>query len=172
MWVLQPKSHPETRQVFSDCILGSGISASSTILFICYIRHHVYSVYSSTPKFHSPMCFMFPNFALFHVSVLLHIFTPLFYFHSPNPDPDICLILVTLTCSSSILIHSKPHVYSSVWNRHWLSLELLVRTSEPLSAPRPKFKDSRHLAVQHISWSQVLTKNIVSQYTLGPCPSS
>ena len=78
----------------SDCVLGSGTLASSVIPFIRSICHHVYSVYSSIPKFCFPMCFMFLN--LFHVSVLLHIFTPLFYFCSLNPDPDICLILITV----------------------------------------------------------------------------
>ena len=80
-------TRPKTRQVFGDCAMGYGTLVSSTILSTCSVHHHVYSVYSSIPEFHSPSRFMFLNFTLFHVSILLRIFTPLFYFRSPNPQP-------------------------------------------------------------------------------------
>ena len=175
-------SHPETCWVFGDHAMGCRTSASPVI---CSIRHHDYSVYSSFPKSCSSSRFMFLNFALFHVSELRFVscfwtllcfmfplyftfLSPLFYFCSPNPDPDICLIPATLTWFSSILIRSKPHVCSSVWNRHWLSLELLIQTSEPSPVSRLKFEDSRCLVAQHISWSQVLAEHIEPQYALGP----
>ena len=144
---------------------------SSGFWGISKFHHSIHLSYLSSWLFHLLIhpWILFPS--TFHVSVLLPIFAPLFYFCSLNPNPDICPILITLTCSSSILICSEPHVCSSVWNWHWLSLELLIWTSECSTAPCPKLEDSRPLVAQHISWSQVLTKNIDSQYTLSPCPS-
>ena len=114
--------------------------------------------------FRSSFCFMFP---------FLFAFSASFYFRSPspNPDPDICPILVTLICSLwylyvPILMYVPQ---SETW--HWLSLELTVQTSEPSSASRPKFEDSRHLVAQHISWSRVLAENIEPRYALGPSPA-
>ena len=110
----------------------------------------------------------------FHVSKLCfvscfcstsHFRSPCSIFRSLNPDPDIRLILVTLICPIPIYICSELHVCSSVWNQHWLSLKLIVWTSEPLS----KFEDSRHLVAQHISWSQVLAEPPAPRYALGPC---
>ena len=80
-------SRSEACRVFGHCAMGYGTLASSVMLSIHSIRHHDYSIYSSIPEFCSPSHFMFLNFALFHVSILLRIFTPLFYFHSPNPWP-------------------------------------------------------------------------------------
>ena len=113
--------------------------------------------------FRTSLCFMF----LFYFAFSF----PLFYFCSPNPDPDICPIPATLTWFSSIIICSEPHVCSSVWNRHWLSLELIIWTSKPSSVPHLKFEDSRRLVAQHISWSRVLAKHIEPQYALGPSPA-
>ena len=157
-------SRPETRWVFGDCAKGFWTLASPVIHPIC---HHDYSIYSSFPESCSPSRFMFPNFVLFHVSVLLCIFVPLVLFLFPEPRPDICPILGTLTWFPLILIHSEPHVCSSVWNQHWLSLELLIWTSEPSSVSCPKFEDSRRLVAQHISWSWVLAKHIEPQYALS-----
>ena len=132
-------------------------------MFIPFTHPSPNSIPPHISCFQTWLCFMF----LFYFTFSF----PLFYFRSPNPDPDICPILVTLTWSSLILIHSEPHVCSSVWNQHWLSLELLIRTSEPSPAPCAKFKDSRHLVVQHISWSWVLAEPIEPWYTLGPIPA-
>ena len=55
---------------------------SSILPSIC---HHDYSIYSSIPEFCPLSHFMFPNFALFHVSVLLRIFIPLVLFPFPEP---------------------------------------------------------------------------------------
>ena len=107
--------------------------------------------------FWTSLCFMFPFYFTFSF--------PLFYFHSLNPDSDMCPILITLTWFPSILIHSEPHVCFSVWNWHWLSLELLIQTSEPSSVSCLKFEDSRRLVAQHISWSQVLAEHIEPRYT-------
>ena len=96
---------------------------------------------------------------------------PLFYFRSLNPDPDICPFSATLTWFSSILICSEPHVCSSVWNWHWLSLKFIIWTSKPSPVSRPKFKDSRCLVAQHISWSRVLAEHIEPWYALGPSPA-
>ena len=162
-------SHPEAHWVFSDRTMGLGTSASSIILSIC---HHDYSVCSSIPEFHSPLRFTFLNFALFHVSILLCIFTPPCSIFVPQtPNPDICPILVTLTWFPLILIHSEPHVCSSIWNWNWLSLELLVRTSKPSSVSCPKFKDSRCLVAQHISQSQACQTYRTSVHPRS-CPSS
>ena len=51
-------SRPKTCQVFGDCTMGSGTSASSVILSICSICHYDYSIYSSIPEFCSPLHFM------------------------------------------------------------------------------------------------------------------
>ena len=116
------------------------------------------------PRIPFPLRFMFPIFVLFHVSIL---------FRSPNPEPRPWYMPNSHypDMFSLVLIRSDPHVCSSVWNRHWLSLELTVQTSKPSSVSRPKFEDSRRLVVQHISWSWVLAENIEPRYTLGPSPA-
>ena len=115
---------------------------------------------------------MFPIFVSFHVPVLIHIFI-LFYFQSPNPKPRPWHMPDSRypDMFSLVLIRSDPHVCSSVWNRHWLSLELIVWTSEPLSVSHPKFEDSRRLVAQHISWSRVSAEHIEPWYTFGPSPA-
>ena len=115
---------------------------------------------------------MFPIFILFHVSVLIRIFRSIL-FSIPKPEPRPWYIPDSRypDMFSLVLIRSNPHVWSSVGNWHWLSLELTVQTSKPSSVPHLKFEDSRRLVVQHISWSQVLTENIEPRYALGPSPA-
>ena len=167
--LLHPKSIPRLAEL-GDRTMGCRTSVSPVIHSV---RHHDYSVYPSISEFRSPLRFMFPIFVLFHVSVLIRIFhSVLFSIPEPEPRPwhmpDSCYP----DMFSLVLIRSDPHVWSSVWNQHWLSLELTIRTSEPSSVPRPKFEDSRCLVAQHISWSRVLAENIEPQYVLGPSPSS
>ena len=64
--------------------MGSGPRQVLLFHSFCSVHHHVYTVYSSIPEFCSPPRFIFPNFALFHVSVLLHIFVPLVLFSDPR----------------------------------------------------------------------------------------
>ena len=148
--------------------MGFGTSASPVIRSV---HHHDYSVYSSFPESCPPLCFMCPNFVLFHVSVSLCIFIPLVLFLFPKPHSLYMPNFHYPDMFSLVLICSDPHVCSSVWNRHWLSLKLLIQTSEPLPAPRPKFEDSRCLVAQHISWSLVLTEHIEPWYALSPIPA-
>ena len=166
--LLHPKSIPRLAEL-GDRTMGCRTSVSPAICSVC---HHDYSVYSSiqipfplyVSCFRSSFCFMFPF--LFTSSVL-------FYFWTPNPKPQPWHMPDSRypDMFSLVLICSDPHVCSSVWNQYWLSLELIVWTSKPSSVPRPKFKDSRHLVAQHISWSWVLTENIEPRYTLGPSPA-
>ena len=115
---------------------------------------------------------MFPIFVLFHVSVPIRNFrSVLFLIPEPEPRPWHMPDSLYPAMFSLVLIHSDPHVCSPVWNRHWLSLELTIQTSEPSSVSCPKFEDSRRLVAQHISWSRVLAENIEPRYALGPSPA-
>ena len=166
--LLHPKLIPRLAEL-GDRTVGCRTSASP---LIHSVHHHDYSVYPSVPEFHSPhvscfwslFCFMFP--------FLFAFFAP-FYFWTLNPEPRPWCMPDSRypDMFSLVLICSDPHVCSSVWNRHWLSLKLTVRTSKPSSVSRPKFKDSRCLVVQHISWSRVLAENIEPRYALGPSPA-
>ena len=113
----------------------------------------------------------------FHVSDLRFVSCFWSYSHFPlrsNFDPrartpTLTYAQFSLPCYVLlVLIRSDPHVCSSVWNRHWLSLELTIRTSEPSPVSCLKFEDSRRLVAQHISWSRVLAENIEPRYTLSP----
>ena len=68
--MLHPKSIPRLAEL-GDRTMGCRTSASPVIRSV---RHHDYSVYPSVPEFRFPLCFMFPIFVLFHVSVLIRIF--------------------------------------------------------------------------------------------------
>ena len=140
-------------------------SVLSVIMIIPFVHPFLNSV---PPTFHvSDLHFVSCFCSYFRFSVL-------FYFRTPNPKPRPWHMPDSLypAMFSLVLIRSDPHVCSSVWNRHWLSLELTIRTSEPSSVSRPKFEDSRRLVAQHISWSWVLAENIEPRYALGPSPSS
>ena len=163
--LLHPKSIPRLAEL-GDHTMGCRTSASPVIRSV---HHHDYSVYPSVPEFRFPLRFMFPIFILFHVSVLIHIFrSVLISILKPQPQPWHMPDSRYPDMFSLVLIRSDPHVCSSVWNQHWLSLELTVWTSEPSSVSHPKFEDSRRLVAQHISWSQVLAENIEPRYALGP----
>ena len=134
-WVCYTPSHPKTHWVFGDHAMGYKTSVSSIIPPIHSIHHHDYSIYSSIPEICSPSCFTFLNFTLFHVPVLLRIFVSLVLFLFPEPRP---WYMPDSRYPDMILFDTytfQPHVCSSVWNRHWLSLELLVQTSKPSSVP-------------------------------------
>ena len=127
-------SCPETHWVLGGCTMGYGTSASSAISSIpfcsssCLLCLLIYPWILFPPMFHvSELCFVS------HFRSTLHFCSPCSIFRSPNPDPDICPIPSTLICPLSIYIRSKPHVCSSVWNQHWLSLKLIVQNSEPTS---------------------------------------
>ena len=167
--LLHPKLIPRLAEL-GDRTMGCRTSASPVIHSV---HHHDYSVYPSVSEFRSPLRFMFPIFVLFHVSVLIRIFrSVLFSIPKPEPRPWHMPDSRYPDMFSLVLIRSDPHVCSSVWNQHWLSLELTVRTSKPSSVPHLKFEDSRRLVAQHISWSRVLAENIEPRYTLGLSPSS
>ena len=119
-----------------------------------------------------PPTFHVPDLRLFHVSVLIRIFHSVL-FSNPKPEPRPWHMPNSRypDMFSLVLIHFNPHVCSSVWNRHWLSLELTIRTSESSSVSHLKFEDSRRLVGQHISWSRVLAENIEPRYALGPSPA-
>ena len=160
--------HPRLAEL-GDRTKGCRTSASPLIRSVHY---HDYSNHPSVPEFRFPLRFMFPIFTLFHVSILIRIFrSVLFSIPKPEPQPWHMPDSHYPAMFSLVLIRSDPHVCSSVWNRHWLSLELTIRTSEPLPVSHLKFEDSRRLVVQHISWSRVLTEIIEPRYTLGPSPA-
>ena len=140
--LLHPKSIPRLAEL-GDRTMGCRTSASP---LIHSVRHHDYSVHPSVPDFRSPyvscfrspFCFMF--LFLFAISIL-------FYSRTLNPEPRPWHMPDSLypAMFSLVLIHSDPHVWSSVWKWHWLSLELTIRTSEPSPVSRLKFEDSRCL---------------------------
>ena len=82
MHVLHPKSIPRLAEL-GDCTMGCRTLASPLIRSVHY---HDYSVHPSVPEFRFPLHFMFPIFALFHVSVLIRIFRSVL-FSIPKPDP-------------------------------------------------------------------------------------
>ena len=71
---------------------------------------------------------------MFHVSVLLCIPIPLVLFPIPEPRPWHMPNSCYPDMFSLVHIRSKPHVCSSVWNRHWTPC-LNLRT---LACPLPK----------------------------------
>ena len=132
------------------------------------VHHHVYSVYSSIPKSRSPpyisclktsLCFMFPFYFAFSF--------PLFYFLIPDPWP-------WYMPHSHYPDMSCSNIYMSWTSCMFLSLKLtlIVLWTPSLNfwthVQKKFFEDSRHLVAQHISWSQVLTKNPAPRYTLSP----
>ena len=139
-----------------------------SVLFVIMIIPFTHPSPNSVP----PLRFMFPIVVLFHVSILIHIFhSVLFSIPEPEPWPWHMPNSCYPDMFSLVLIRSDPHVCSSVWNQHWLSLELTVQTSKLSSVSHPKFEDSRHLVAQHISWSRVLTENIEPRYAFSPSPA-
>ena len=137
--MLHPKSIPRLAEL-GDRTKGCRTSASPLIRSV---RHHDYSVHPSVPEFRSPYVSCFRSSFCFTFPFVL-VFSVLFYFWTLNPEPRPCYMPDSLYPAMSpwVLIRSDPHVWSSVWNRHWLSLELTIRTSEPSSVSRPKFEDS------------------------------
>ena len=158
--LLHPKSSRDSASL-SDRAMGCRTLASPVIHSI---HHHNYSVYSSIPESRSPSRFMFLNFALFHVSILLRILVPLVLFLFPKPRPwympDFCYPDMILF---NTYIPNLMYVPQSEIN--------IDCPSNSSSVSRPKFEDSRHLVAQHISWSRVLAKHIEPWYTLSPSPA-
>ena len=123
-FLLHPKSIPRLAEL-GDRTKGCRTSASPLIR----------SVHPSVPEFRSPYISCFRSSFCFTFLFLL-AFSVLFYFRSPNPEPRPWHMPNSRypAMFSLVLICSDPHVCSSVWNRHWLSLELTIRTSEPSPA--------------------------------------
>ena len=173
-----PKPQPWYMPYFHYCYTLSCPKSSVTMLWVVglwwvllfhpfhSVCHHVYLVYSSIPEFRSPLCFMFPNFALFHVSVLLRIFVPLVLFSDPW-TPTLIYAQFSLPWYALfryIYILNFMYVPQSE-----IDIDCPSNSSSELLNPCPKFEDSRCLVAQHISWSQVLAKHLTPWYTLGPC---
>ena len=80
--LLHPKSIPRLAEL-GDHTMGCRTSASPLIRSV---RYHDYSIHPSVSEFRFPLHFMFPIFALFHVSVLIRIFRSVL-FSTPEPEP-------------------------------------------------------------------------------------
>ena len=112
-----------------------------------------------------------PSPFTFHVSELR--FVSCFHFTSHFHSPCSISVPQTLTLvyarfplpwhDSLQYLYIPNLIYVSQSEIHWLSLELPVQTSKPLSVSRPKFEDSRCLVAQHISWSQRCSGAIYSK---------
>ena len=127
------------------------------------VCHLVYSIYSSIPKLCSP-CISYIW------TLLCSCFRSTLHFRSPCSisDPQ----TLTLICARSSLPWYVLFQYKYVPNFMYvpqseIDIDCPLNSSSEPPNPFPKFEDSRHLVVQHISWSQVLTEHPAPQYALG-----
>ena len=158
-------SHPETRWVLSDCTMGYRTLASSTIPSIPFHP----SSWLFCLLIHSWIPFLFA----FHVSKLC--FVSCFHFTSHLRPP--CSISVpwtpTLIYAQFLLPWHDSLQYLYIPNLMYvpqseIDIYYPSNSSSKPPNPFPKFEHSRHLVVQHISWSQVLAEHLAPRYALGP----
>ena len=92
-------SRPKTHQVFGDCTMGYGTSASSAIPSILFCSSSCLFCLLIHPRTPFPPTFHISELhfvSCFHSTS--HFHSPCSIFRSPIPDPDICSILITLIC--------------------------------------------------------------------------